>query len=525
MLLQHIVRDRAQRQPEATACVGGGKTVTYQGLEESGNRLARLLKAAGCERGDRVALLTPKSIRAVIGMLGALKAECVYVPMDTASPAARLAKIIRAADPKCVLVVDSTLNLLNELRVEGCLNDARVGSLDEGAREAAGAVFGWDDLLAVSPRPLDCGTSPDAAAHILFTSGSTGTPKGVVITHANVIAFLQWASGYFASRETDRISCHPPLHFDLSTFDIWGTFLSGAQLYLVPPEISLLPHRLAEFIRTNELTQWFSVPSALRYMAQFDVVRPGDFPCLQRLLWCGEALPTRTLMYWMSRLPHVTFTNLYGPTETTIASSFYTVPRCPENERSEIPIGRPCDGEDLMVLDESLQPVEAGNSGDLYIHGVGLSPGYWRDLEKTRDAFLEDTRFGRIYKTGDLATVGEDGLVYLLGRKDSQIKSRGYRIELGEIETAINSLGAVRECAVVAVDSDGFEGAMICCAYAPQPGMEIAHSDLRQSLSRILPAYMLPSRWIALDPLPLNANGKIDRPHLRSRFLAMKTAA
>src|SRR5207249_3685111 len=114
----------------------------------------------------------------------------------------------------------------------------------------------------------------------------------------------------------DRNSGHPPLYFDLSTFDIHGTLAAGAQLHLVPPDLNLLPHKLATFIRQSALTQWFSVPSILTYMAKYDVVRAGDFPALKRLLWCGEAIPTRTLMYWMERLPHVAFTNLYGPTET-----------------------------------------------------------------------------------------------------------------------------------------------------------------------------------------------------------------
>jgi amino acid adenylation domain-containing protein len=525
MLLQHTVRDQAERRPTGVASVFDGQAMTYQELEESGNRLARLLKAAGCDKGDRVALLLPKSNRALAGMLGTLKAGCIYVPMDTASPAARLARIIRVAEPKCILAAESTFGLLNTLRAEDCPGNARAGLLDPGNPADGSLAFTWEDLQLQSPLPIDCGSEPGGAAHILFTSGSTGTPKGVVITHANVMAFLTWAAGHFGARASDRISCHPPLHFDLSTFDIWGTFLVGAQLYLVPPEISLLPHKLADFIRTKELTQWFSVPSALRYMTQFDVVRVNDFPSLERLLWCGEALPTPALIYWMKRLPHVTFTNLYGPTETTIASSYHTVQRTPENERSEIPIGRACAGEDLIVLDEALQPVAPEDIGDLYIRGAGLSPGYWNDPEKTRAAFLEDPRFGRIYKTGDLARVGTDQLVYLLGRSDTQIKSRGYRIELGEIETALHSTGLVRECAVVAVQSNGFDGTSICCAYAPQPGTAVPASDLRHRLTQILPAYMLPSQWMILDPLPLNGNGKIDRPRLRECFVAARTAA
>jgi len=521
-LLQHTVRYQAERRPEAVAIAFYQQSVTYGELEIASNRLARLLKVAGCQSGDPVGLLLPKSILALVGMLGVLKAGCIYVPMDTASPAARLAKIVDVCEPRCILTVGATGNLLEVLLSDVQVRKSvRIGWLEPGRPAEAGfeIAFSWDDLSSAPSSAVVCRTRSEDAAHILFTSGSTGVPKGVVITHDNVMHFLTWAVRYFGTTASDRISCHSPLHFDLSTFDIWGTFLAGGELHLMPPEISLMPHTMAEFIRRCRLTQWFSVPSALRYMAQFDVVRYNDFPSLKRLLWCGERLPTPTLIYWMKRLPAVAFTNLYGPTETTIASSYYTVPFCPENENAEIPVGRACDGEEMMVLDRSMQPVAGGETGDLYIRGVGLSPGYWRDPPKTESAFFVQAQQGRIYKTGDLARIGGDGLVYLLGRADSQIKSRGYRIELGEIETALHVAGGLQECAVVAVASESFEGMAICCAYVPPRGMDLSPADLRQRLNEVLPSYMVPSLWLALEALPLNANGKIDRPRLREHFL------
>jgi len=427
-LLQHWLSSQAEHRPEACAVVSGKQCATYGQLEEASNRLARALRAAGCTRGDRVALLLPKSIQSLIGMFAALKADCIYVPLDTASPPARLVRILQVCESRCVLAVQSTAPVLNEIAKEGRLPELpRVGWMDGGAALKHGikAGFYWGDTLRLSASAVNSLNHDSDAAHILFTSGSTGFPKGVVITHSNVIHFVEWATRYFGMSASDRISSHPPLHFDLSTFDIHGTVAVGAQLHLVPPELNILPHRLAAFIRGSELTQWFSVPSILNHMAKFDVVRENDFPSLRRLLWCGEKFPTPALIYWMRRLPHVSFVNLYGPTEATIASSFYRVPQCPEDDTAEIPIGEPCEGEQLRVVDGRMQPVGPGVTGDLYIAGVGLSPGYWRDPQKTSEVFLGDPSSGdpsnRVYKTGDLARIGDDGLIYLVGRSEQGI--------------------------------------------------------------------------------------------------------
>jgi amino acid adenylation domain-containing protein len=524
-LLQDWVTRKAEHRPEALALVGPEGNLTYGQLEQASNQLARLLHASGCQRGDRVGLLMPKSLAAVISILGILKADGWYVPIDAGSPAARVRKILEAADSRWLLAAGPVTALLDELlAADPFRTTLAVGWM--GKEPPTGATFhpafSPQDLASYSGAPVAARNSSQDPAHILFTSGSTGIPKGVMVTHANVIHFVQWAVTYFGLNCADRLSGHSPLHFDLSTFDLYGTFAAGAQLHLVPPELNLLPNKLAEFIRARQLTQWFSVPAVLNYMAKFDVVQVNDFPTLKRLLWCGEVLPTPALIYWMKRLPHVTFTNLYGPTETTIASSYYTVPECPDHDRVAIPIGTGCAGEELLVLDATLQPLPRGVIGDLYIRGVGLTAGYWRDAEKTRAAFIPNPhsadRSERLYRTGDLAWIGEDGLVYFAGRADTQIKSRGYRIELGEVEAAVQALNCLEESAVVAIQSGGFEGATICCAYVCRPSAEMKPAALRQQLTQLLPHYMLPARFMALDQLPKNANGKIDRPKLRQAF-------
>lgn len=524
-LLQNYVSEQAQRRPEAVAVVSSETTLSYGRLEAQSNKLARLLGEAGCRQGDRVCLLAPKSAAAIVAILGIYKADCIYVPLDPGSPAPRLLKMLQACEPRWILGAGNVAPLLDELLAEDAFHDrAAVGWLDLQA--ASGnrfrPAFDFRKVLQVPDGICSYRNSDHSPAHLLFTSGSTGTPKGVVITHANVIHFVEWAARYFGITAQDRQSCHSPLHFDLSVFDIFGTLAMGAALYLVPPELSLFPNRLADFIRRHQLTQWFSVPSLLTYMANLDVVRIHDFPTLKRLLWCGEVLPTRTLIHWMRRLPHVTFTNLYGPTETTIASSYYTVPALPQREADPIPIGTPCGGETMHVLDSELRPVAPGMVGDLYIGGVGLSPGYWRNPEATCSAFIPNPFSSdsaeRLYRTGDLATRGRDGLIHFRGRADSQIKSRGHRIELGEIESALETLNSVDDCAVVAIPSSGFEGHTICCAWVSARDQQVTAATLRKQLTAKLPTYMIPTEWMEFSALPKNANGKVDRPLLKNKF-------
>ena len=524
LLQQYLVR-QASHRPDTVALAMGDERLTYAELEASSNQFAHMLRYFGAERGDRVCLFLPKSPSAIAAMLGTLKADCAYVPIDVTSPAQRVERIVRAADPSAVVVTASTAALVDELVAVGCVAESMpICAIDEIAVE--GSNFrSWasrENWSSQACDPLQFSNTPDDPAHLLFTSGSTGVPKGVVIKHSNVIPFIEWAVGYFGVDTSDRISGHPPLHFDLSTFDIYGAQAAGAELHLLPASLNLIPHKLADQIRNARLTQWFSVPSTMTLMAKLDAIGEGDFPTLRRVIWCGEVLPTPIAIHWMRRLPHVQFTNLYGPTEATIASSYHTLPEIPSTETAPIPIGRACPGEELLLLDDELRAVEPGEIGEIYIAGVGLSPGYWRDNERTRDAFLDDPRApasgARIYKTGDLGRASDDRLVYFLGRRDTQIKSRGYRIELGEIESALSAVPQVRESAVVGVESEGFEGWTICCAYVSDEPNEVTVHDVKEKLREALPSYMLPSRWLVLTELPKNANGKIDRRALRESF-------
>ena len=524
-LLQDFATRAAESKGDEIAIAMGEESLTYAELATASDRLAAQLADAGCERGDRVGLLVPKRPSAVVAMHAVLKAGAMYVPLDGESPPQRLARIIASAEPSLLLAVPEAAPRLDGLAETLALPP--VWSVEaepvEGDRVAGVRARGeWD---VDGPAPDRRGREDDPA-HLLFTSGSTGCRRAWSITHATSPRSSSGRCRDFGIRPTDRISGHPPLHFDLSTFDIYGTFAAGAR---APPRAAGAqpdPRALADFIRDQALTQWFSVPSALTYMAQFDAVGHDDFPALERLLWCGEVLPTPVLPTGCGGCRTcASRTSTDRPRRRSRAATTPS-PRSQPDESVPVPIGARATGRSCSCSTRSWSRCPPGEIGDLYIGGVGPQPGLLaRPGEDAGGVPARSARAGsgaRIYKTGDLARVDEDGLVHFLGRADSQIKSRGYRIELGEIESALNAIAGVRECAVVGVELDGFEGTAICAAYAGVAALE--PPALRRALTAALPAYMLPARWLTLDALPKNQNGKIDRPALREQFASRNRA-
>ena len=525
-LLHDWVVRAARERPHARAIVGSHGVMTYGQLDSMSDAVAWNLRERGCAPGDRVGVLMPKSARAIASIIGALKAGCAYVPFDPAGPASRTRTMIELCEPRAILVdADGAAapRRLDELRGLGALDGVSVGWIGEAA---ARLERGGDFMLTGDEPPggasVDAGVGPDDLAYILFTSGSTGTPKGVPISHANVAHLVEWAVDYFGLGPNDRLSGHTELTFDLSVFDIYVTFAAGGELHHVPKSATLLAPKLVSFVRDRGLTLWFSVPAQLTYVARFDSLPREGLPALRHVVWCGDVMPVPTLTYWMDRLPSAEYTNLYGPTETTVASSYYRVPRDFDPYASDIPIGRGCAGEDLLILGDDLRPVPEGEVGDIYIRGVGLSRGYWRDPERTAEAFVRDPASpdpdARIYRTGDVGRIDPQGQVRFLGRSDFQIKTAGFRVEPAEVERAVLRHSEVGACAVVPVDTDDFARTVAACAYVPSDGRIVPVGELKAHLAEWLPGYMIPSRWMVMDRLPLNDRGKVDRKEIRRLF-------
>jgi non-ribosomal peptide synthetase component F len=410
--------------------------------------------------------------------------------------------------------------VVESLESRRALRQAMVGWLDP-ADPPELAAFTLEDVWRDSPDPLEIDCHPDDLAYMLFTSGVREPLHGVPTTHRNIGVLVDWALGYFELGPHDRVAGHACLTLAPSGFDVHVTFAAGAELHQVPADAATDPRRIIDFIESRSVSVWLSAPSNLMRVARLDLLEGRrTLPALRHVAWCGDQLPTTALRYWREHVPQTALSNLYGSTETTIASTCYRVPDDFDASRAHVPIGTACPGQELLVLDENLNETREGEIGDIYVRGAGLSPGYWREPEATRLAFPSPSSGGvgpdRLFRTGDRGRRGPDGAVRLLGRPDFQLETSGESIEPDEIEHAILHLAAVTACAVVPVTVSDVGGSLVGCAYVPSNGRNLNTRELRRQLAERLPERIIPSRWLILDELPIDSRGKVDRAFIRT---------
>ena len=317
-----------------------------------------------------------------------------------------------------------------------------------------------------------------------------------MITHSNIINATDWAVDEMGITSDDKMSQHPPLHFDLSTFDIYSAAKVGASLYLVPEEFSLFPGQILKFMEERELTIWNSVPSVFVQMCLARVVKPGRLPNVQKFFFNGEPFPGKFLAEWMRAFPEKQFVNMYGPTETTVQCAFYVLKEIPKDS-SWPPIGKACRNVEVFVVSENGNLAGAEEEGELYVAGLGVGAGYWNDEEKTKKSFVEPPFLKNgsiVYKTGDLVKLRSDGNYEFVGRKDNQVKVRGNRIELGDVEKAFYSIPYVKESAVVALP-DQLSGGSKLTAFLDVEKTNKA-DIIKKDLANLLPVYMIPDEII-----------------------------
>jgi amino acid adenylation domain-containing protein len=475
----------AAAQPERAAVVQAGSALSYGELEAKANRLAYELRSAGVVAGTLVGICIEQSIDFVVGVVGIIKCGAAYVPLDPASPPARLELMIRDSGISCVVT----------------------NSHHQGWLKFHGRTLLIDTLTfcssATGLKKMEA--QPDQLAYLMYTSGTTGTPKGVEITHRSLANLVQWCRRAFEIVPADRTPLFAPIGFDAAVRELWPHLTSGCTLFIPPEGLLRTPEELCQWIVENEITiTYLPTPVASR------LVRMSWPDCtkLRYVYTGGDALRD----YPIPGLPF-RFVNEYGPAESTVFASSYTVPAL-RNPKQSPPIGRPIDGVQIYILDENLAEVPPGVGGEICIGGEGLARGYHDKPELTDQSFVQGiqgaSRGMRIYRTGDLGRYNVDGNIEFIGRNDEQVKIRGYRIECGEIETCINQLDGVRGSAVVK-QAYGVSDDRLIAYIVPAQGVEMTREGLRSFLQSRLPVYMIPEEFIQMSELPITGNGKIDK--------------
>ncbi|HVR96608.1 MAG TPA: amino acid adenylation domain-containing protein, partial [Thermoanaerobaculia bacterium] len=498
--LHRLFERQAERSPDAVAVACEGRELTYRGLHERADRLARRLRALGVGPEVPVAVAAERSLEAVVGLLAVLKAGGAYLPLDPSYPRERLALMLR--DSRAALLLAQP-HLAAGLPADG----VRTVLLDGGQEDAEAAL----------PEP-----EPDSLAYVIYTSGSTGTPKGAMNTHRAVVNRILWSQRLYRLEPADRVLQKTPFSFDISVWELFWPLLTGARLVLARPGGHKDSSYLAGVIAEQGITTMHFVPSMLQVFLE-EAALPSPGP-LRRVIASGEALTPAHRDRFLARFD-VPLYNLYGPTEAAIEVTAW--PCAGEGLRGTVPIGRPIDNVTIHLLDEALRPVPAGVPGQLHIGGMAPARGYLHRPDLTAERFVPDpfaaSPGGRLYATGDLARYLPDGTVESRGRIDHQHKLRGFRIELGEVEAVLRGQPGVAEA--VAMVREDRAGDPRLVAYAVAAGGECSADGLRQALADRLPAPMVPAAIVLMDALPLTPNGKVDRKALPAPDSSREEAA
>ncbi|WP_164003031.1 non-ribosomal peptide synthetase, partial [Pyxidicoccus caerfyrddinensis] len=494
--IHHLFEAQVRRTPDAPAFGFEGQWLTYRELDAQANQLAHHLRSLGVGPEVRVGLCAERSLELVVGLFAILKAGGAYVPLDPSYPRERLAWMLEDARPAVLLAQPSLLSRLPETQ-----GAAVVSLADE-------ALLGLPTHAPVSL------ATPDSLAYVIFTSGSTGRPKGAMNAHRAVVNRLLWMQQAYGLTSADSVLQKTPYSFDVSVWEFFWPLMTGARLVVARPGGHQEPDYLARLISEQHITTLHFVPSMLQVFLE----EPGLERCtsLQRVVCSGEALPLELAQRCLHRLPSARLHNLYGPTEAAVDVTAYAC-MLDEPHRS-IPIGRPIANTSIRLLDSHLRPVPTGVPGELFIGGIQVGRGYLARPELTAERFIpdpfSDTPGARLYRTGDKARWLADGNIEYLGRLDFQVKVRGLRIELGEIEATLEKHPQVRQAVVVVREASPGDKRLVAYVVPPAGEQPADSSALRDFLKQQLPEYMVPSAFVALETLPLNSSGKLDRKAL-----------
>jgi non-ribosomal peptide synthetase-like protein len=484
---------REKGRGDHLAVDAGEVVLTYDQLDARANQLARYLLAQGVQSGDRIGLLFDQAVYSYVGILAVLKINAAYVPLDVSFPPDRLSYIVQDAGVRFVLSLSHVRDRLQHVAVMLLCVD-----------EVEALVAAEDDQRLTD---AEKGHPVDELCYIIYTSGSTGRPKGVAIQHASICNFVRVAVEVYGIEAQDRVYQGMTIAFDFSVEEIWVPWIAGATLVPKPGGTSLLGYELWEFLQTNGVTALCCVPTLLATIDE-------DLPDLRFLLVSGEACPQDLIVRWYK--PDRRFLNVYGPTEATVSATW-----TPVHPDRAVTLGGPLPTYSVVILDpvepEALPP---GEMGEIGIAGVGLASGYVNRDDLTDRAFIWDflgiknNPSGKIYRTGDLGRVNDDGEIEYHGRIDTQVKIRGYRIELTEIESVLLQVPGVAQAVVNTYEPEPGVVELIAYYSLRKDTASIDQEDVYEQLHERLPAYMVPAYLEELAVIPMLPSGKADRKSL-----------
>lgn len=474
---------------------------TYKELDALSDSIGTAVIEKCKSKNAPVVVFIDRNIESVISFMGIAKSGNFYVPVDRQLPVKRVELIVKTLSPVAAVMWERDKKILDEIGFEG----ERI--LYE---EATAYPADREKLASVREKAID--TDP---LYAIFTSGSTGVPKGVLVCHRSVIDLIENFKVTFDFDETRVFGNQAPFDFDVSVKDIYSCIRNGATMHVIPKLFFSFPAKLIACINERKINTVIWATSALRIMENLNAFEKTLPETLRTVMFSGEVMPNKVLNYWRSKLPEVNYVNLYGPTEITCNCLYYKVDK-PFKDEDALPIGIPFKNTDILLLDGDKLITEPGVKGEICVRGTSLAHGYYNNPEKTAEAFcqnpLNKVYPELIYRTGDLAKYGEDGLIYFVSRKDYQIKHMGHRIELSEVEIAVNSLPYIEAgCCIYDKKNE-----QIVLFYQSEKECE---REIMLDGCKLLPKYMMPNRMIHFTSLPMTKNAKIDRVKLKGEYL------